>query len=227
MAGKAFDRKVIQNNPDPQELAELHVATYDKLAGEYKKHAVVNLQTTQASIKKITKYCPPPAKALDVGCAVGNISEILRELGYEVDGIDISPKMIEVAKHTYPKVTFIQGDVMTNNFSCKYDLIVAFAFIHLFPVSELRSILARMKQLLSPKGAIYTGTTIATSFSQGFEIKKDYSGTYRRYRVRWTRQLLDALFESEGFEIIKVFKHEDGFDKTWMDYVLKVKGGQL
>ena len=39
-----------------------------------------------------------PAKVLDLGCGVGFSTNLLREMGFEVIGIDINPLMIEKAK---------------------------------------------------------------------------------------------------------------------------------
>lgn len=40
----------------------------------------------------------PPAKVLDLGCGAGFSTNLLREVGFEVIGIDINPLMIEKAK---------------------------------------------------------------------------------------------------------------------------------
>jgi ubiquinone/menaquinone biosynthesis C-methylase UbiE len=40
----------------------------------------------------------PPAKVLDLGCGVGYSTNLLKEIGFEVAGIDINPLMIEKAK---------------------------------------------------------------------------------------------------------------------------------
>jgi ubiquinone/menaquinone biosynthesis C-methylase UbiE len=40
----------------------------------------------------------PPAKVLDLGCGVGYSTNLLKEIGFEVVGIDINPPMIEKAK---------------------------------------------------------------------------------------------------------------------------------
>lgn len=41
---------------------------------------------------------PPPARILDLGCGTGTLSVLLAELGYDVRGVDIAPRMIERAQ---------------------------------------------------------------------------------------------------------------------------------
>ncbi|MFH7903592.1 MAG: class I SAM-dependent methyltransferase [Candidatus Aenigmatarchaeota archaeon] len=43
----------------------------------------------------------PGAKVLDLGCGFGITSEILKELGYKVVGIDISKRMVEHCRERY------------------------------------------------------------------------------------------------------------------------------
>ena len=53
----------------------------------------------------------PGSRVSDLGCGSGVFTNILAERGYAAQGIDISPKLIALARHKYPKLTFIEGDV--------------------------------------------------------------------------------------------------------------------
>ena len=44
---------------------------------------------------------PPPAKLLEVGCATGEFCVCARELGYEVEGLEMSPSLGEFARREY------------------------------------------------------------------------------------------------------------------------------
>jgi ubiquinone/menaquinone biosynthesis C-methylase UbiE len=50
-------------------------------------------------------------RVADLGCGSGVFSDLLREQGYDVVGLDISPKLIALARGKYPKVEFREGDV--------------------------------------------------------------------------------------------------------------------
>lgn len=40
----------------------------------------------------------PPARVADLGCGTGTLSVLLAEAGFEVDGVDFSPRMVEQAR---------------------------------------------------------------------------------------------------------------------------------
>jgi|SRR6056297_109927 len=68
------------------------------------------------------------AKILDVGCGIGRHSIELAKRGYEVTGLDISEKMLELAKEKSKKenvnVNFIHADAADFNLDIKFDAAV-------------------------------------------------------------------------------------------------------
>src|SRR5262245_48294727 len=51
------------------------------------------------------------ARIADLGCGSGIFSSMLRDAGYVPSGLDISPKLIELARRNYPGIEFLEGDV--------------------------------------------------------------------------------------------------------------------
>jgi SAM-dependent methyltransferase len=47
----------------------------------------------------------------DVGCGPGHVTAHLHELGVDAFGIDLSPAMIDIARHTYPGLRFGVGSM--------------------------------------------------------------------------------------------------------------------
>ncbi|ARM74986.1 class I SAM-dependent methyltransferase [Acidianus manzaensis] len=50
-------------------------------------------------------------KVLDVPCGIGRISYFLSKLGYDITGVDISEKMIKMAKNNIPSGKFYRADM--------------------------------------------------------------------------------------------------------------------
>ena len=92
---------------------------------------------------------------LDVACGTGVlIPDYLKRKAASVIGIDISPKMAEIArvKFPQPEVTILCGDVETTDFGKQFDCIVVYnAFPH-FPDPE--RLIARLSGLLKPGGTL-------------------------------------------------------------------------
>ena len=90
---------------------------------------------------------------LDVACGTGVlIPDYLKRKVRSVTGIDISPKMAEIAKEKFPQkqVTILCGDVEATEFGKKFDCIVIYnAFPH-FPDPE--RLIKRLSGLLQTGG---------------------------------------------------------------------------
>lgn len=52
-----------------------------------------------------------PARVADLGCGSGVFTDLLHRLGFDVVGLDLSPKLIARGRANYPGVEFLEGDV--------------------------------------------------------------------------------------------------------------------
>ncbi|MEO8209007.1 MAG: class I SAM-dependent methyltransferase [bacterium] len=89
---------------------------------------------------------------LDAGCGTGYLSQKLREKGAKVTGIDLSEKMIELAKKNNPQIDFFVGScsVMSNIQSDYFDVLIANYVIMDTP--ELQETIDEFYRVLKPKG---------------------------------------------------------------------------
>ena len=105
-------------------------------------------------IKNLAQYSLFGERVLDSGCANGRLFEILRSVDYI--GIDISEKLIEIAKQKYPKGKFLVADALNllfpNNF---FDKIYSISVLHNIPSKEFRlQYLKEAKRVLKPGGLL-------------------------------------------------------------------------
>jgi len=79
----------------------------------------------------------PGTSVLDVGCGFGDLFGYARQCGWDVTyhGIDLNPKLIEVAHSVYPDGVFSVGDPIAEGLTQDYDVVVA-SGMHNFGVAN-------------------------------------------------------------------------------------------
>ena len=95
------------------------------------------------------------ACVLDVGCGSGSMFMDLLENGAcEIEGLDISQKMVEIACEKYgfdPRIHVTNGDFLRHE-QPGYDVLMSFNAYQFFP--QPREFLKKAKQLLHPGGRL-------------------------------------------------------------------------
>lgn len=102
--------KKIMNN-----LKNAVIKYYDDIAGIYNIKHGVDLYGCEWGINKyylplIQHFVNKNSEILEIGCGTGKYTGILKKNAKRICGIDISPKMIDVAKKSNSDVRFIVGD---------------------------------------------------------------------------------------------------------------------
>ena len=97
----------------------------------------------QVAIMEKLPYDLKGMRILDAGCGTGTLSRMLDERGAEVVGVDISDKLIDVAKSrsaTYKNIEYFAGDMKEQSFG-NFDYIIAMdSLIHYSLEDALSSI---------------------------------------------------------------------------------------
>lgn len=74
------------------------------------------------------------ARIADLGCGSGVFSTLLNQAGYDCVGLDISPRLVALARGKYPAVTFVEGDVEHLPFlSGSFDGVLLSGIVHHLP----------------------------------------------------------------------------------------------
>lgn len=141
---------------------------YDAVADAYAEHLGDELDQKpfdRAFLSRFAVACPP-GRLLDLGCGPGHVGRHLAGLGREIAGVDISPRMIAVARARHPEVAFHVGDMASLPFpDSSFAGVVAFyAIVHLDP-KGLAAAFAEAQRVLAPGGLL------AVSFHVGDEVR--------------------------------------------------------
>ena len=88
--------------------------SYDKMGERY--HKTRNNEKFKSELEKFSNLLPSSADVLDAGCGVGiPVSQFLVKKGFNVTGVDISKKLIDLAKENVPKASFYQKNILTQD----------------------------------------------------------------------------------------------------------------
>ncbi|WP_327686089.1 class I SAM-dependent methyltransferase [Streptomyces sp. NBC_00467] len=94
----------------------------------------------------------------DVGCGPGRITAHLRNLGVDAFGIDLSPRMIEVARREHPGLRFEVGSMTQLDLAdgALAALVAWYSIIHV-PDDAIGAVLAGFRRVLRPGGLLLLG----------------------------------------------------------------------
>ena len=106
---------------------------WDRTAKNFEK-------TPIKTVEKIRKHIKSSNTVLDLGCATGTIVNEIADNVKEIHGIDISSKMIKIAKDKASKriiknAYFTQSTIFDERYKKEsFDVILAFNVLHLFKI---------------------------------------------------------------------------------------------
>ena len=138
---------------DPQEVGK----SYDLIAHRWRSDRFPQ-DNGIAQHEKAIAFTTLRGPALDIGCgASGRIIDLLQDYGFAPEGLDISGKMLALARSRHPHITFHQADICQWRFPHLYDFISAWDSIWHVPLRAHEQALLKLLSGLSPGGvAIFT-----------------------------------------------------------------------
>lgn len=139
--------------------------SYDRLAEEYARHFVNELQNKPFDREQLNRFAAQVAgrgEVCDMGCGPGHIARYLRDAGANVWGLDLSPRMVQEARQLNPDISFREGNVLALDLPDEALVgIVAFYAIVNIPKESLPLVFREMARVLQLGGllllAFHTG----------------------------------------------------------------------
>jgi SAM-dependent methyltransferase len=113
--------------------------------------------TTRADAGRISQIFPPETypKVIDICCGLGRISKSLHDIGYDVQGLDLSEQQINLAKEQNPGPTYVVGDMASppgENFDIITNMYTSFGYYS--SEAEDISLFKKWCSLLRPGGVL-------------------------------------------------------------------------
>ena len=129
---------------------------YDKIAEEYDAWSRPSSKLeNEVEIDEFLCHVKPGGIVLDAGCGSGIVAQYLVNNGFQVTGIDISQKMLELARKRVPEGIFQVGDMTALEFEDgSFDGIVSTYAVFHVPRSEHHRLFLDFRRLLRKGGLL-------------------------------------------------------------------------
>lgn len=214
------------------EFAELYDQFYEARGKDYaaEASAVANLVRSRA---------PHASSLLDVACGTGSHLQPFSQEFARVEGLELSPAMIEVAARRHPQLAVSQGDMRSIDLPRRFDAVTCmFSSIgHMADVEELDSAVDSFARHLTPGGVVVvepwwfpptflSGYVAADVVSAGERTISRVSHSVREGRVtrldiHWlvAEPATGVRHETEQYEITLFERHEyeEAFGRAGLD----------
>jgi SAM-dependent methyltransferase len=172
------------SRPDPDFVRRTR-ASYDALAEDYAEWIRDELAAKPLDRALLDGFAELVRAAgagpiADIGCGSGRVTAHLHGRGLPVFGIDLSPRMVAVARRTYPGLRFQEGSMMALQLEdgALGGIVAWYSTIHI-PDDRLPDVFAEFCRALAPGGyvqlAFQAGDELAhLTEARGHQISLDF-----------------------------------------------------
>nr|WP_042195215.1 class I SAM-dependent methyltransferase [Kibdelosporangium sp. MJ126-NF4]CEL21804.1 methyltransferase [Kibdelosporangium sp. MJ126-NF4]CTQ92584.1 methyltransferase [Kibdelosporangium sp. MJ126-NF4] len=144
----------------------------------------------------------------DLGCGPGHVTAHLSSLGLSAFGVDLSPRMIEIATRSYPDLRFETGSMTGLDLQDgQLAGVVAWWSIFHTPPENLPALFAEFQRILAPGGHILIGFHVGDEHLRP-ETSYGHPVSYDAYLLR-PEHVTDLLTQA-GFAVTAQLLSEGG-----------------
>lgn len=193
-----------------EQTAKIYNEISDSYAAKFKKPS--------DNIDDFLKLVKKGGTVLDVGCGPGVDTNYIISKGYSATGVDLSEKMIKIARKKNPRAIFKKSDMRKLDFKPNsFDGILAsFSLIHI-PKKDIKKTVSSFYKFLKPEGIIYIG--IQEGKSQEIFLTEPLKPNEKVFLNIISAEEIEKVLTKTGFIILDKFsrpaenKEEFNFNK--------------
>ena len=199
---------------------------YDRVAERYLATKDPEDPLVLSALEGAAHDLRPGAAVLDLGCGAGvPATRWLAERGFDVTGVDLSERQLDLARRLVPGATFLKRDMTELDFKAEtFDAVVAFHSIIHVPREEHPALLAKVQHWLRP-GGLFLATLTLTDF-----VGEDGDWEGWGAPMRWSHYDAEtnvAMLRRAGLDVVYAEPRAGGgtgkSGETWL-WVLTRKG---
>ncbi|KPC78063.1 MULTISPECIES: class I SAM-dependent methyltransferase [Streptomyces] len=151
-------------------------------------------------------------RTADVGCGPGHLTAMLKDLGLDAFGLDLSPAMIDHARRAHPALRFDEArmEAMPVEDGSLGGVMAHYSMIHT-PPGELGALLAEQVRVLAPGGLLlvsFFGTDRAEPVRFDHKVAPAYS---------WPVDRFAELLAGAGLTPFARLLHDPASDRGFLD----------
>lgn len=200
------------------------IALYNSIADEYAKQATDHGPVMQR--KLFASLLVKGGTILDLGCGSGRDSAYFVTQGFQVTGVDLSEKLLAIAKKNVRNALLVKEDIRHLSFAPNsFDGIWSCASIVHINHSEQQELFRSMYTILKPGGLLY----IHAKKGEGEQyIEEPSMPGKKRFYAFFTASLLEHYCKKAGFSDVEIIDvgvtkaYANGkHSKEWIDCFAK------
>ncbi|MET7934325.1 class I SAM-dependent methyltransferase [Streptomyces sp. NPDC005322] len=136
---------------------------------------------------------------VDVGCGPGLVTAHLRGLGLSVHGVDLSPRMVALARREHPGLRFEEGSMLALDAAdgALAAVVAWYSTIHV-PAERLPEVFAEFHRVLAPGGHVLVAFQVGDEpvhYTEAFG--HEVALTFRR----WQPDRIATLLDEAGLQV--------------------------
>lgn len=180
--------------------------TYNAIASDYAQK-IENIGPKQERLKFLS-LLPQRATVLDVGCAAGRDARFFAHKGMQITGIDVSEKLLDIAKKNSPhSVRYLQQDMRHLTFAPEsFDGIWANASLLHLKREEVKPVLLSFYKLLKPAGVLFIRVKEGAGEN---DVKEELSSNQIRHFTYFSLTEVQSLIRYSGFSVLETYNSKD------------------
>lgn len=203
----------------PATPRQIVAKNYDQQAAQYDQRHLgpLKYQTPALLFDAVTRFAAAPSvDILDLGCGTGLSGQRFRPLARTLSGVDISAKMLEVARQRQIYDQLVCGELieLLQAQAGSFDLVIA-ADVFVY-IGDLTSVFGGVRQALRAGGLF--GFSVEAGGEQDFALRPNL-------RYAHSPAYLRRLAQAHGFAVelieAKILRQEDGVDVSGALAVLR------
>ncbi len=198
--------KIYRQKADSPNFWEKHWEKF--LKGNSLKNHYQSSENSPILQEIFERYLPKRGKILEAGCGLGTLVYLLRQKGYNVEGVDFAKETINFIKSKFPELPVKIGNVFNLDYpDNSFKGYISWGVVEHFEEGP-EKILREMARILDKNGIVI----LSVPYFNPFRKLKKIFGFYRNqkgdfYEYLFTRDEIVRYIKEAGFRIIKTYPY--------------------